>query len=157
MMKQVKARRPELEFTGFEVLLRPERQTNIRQFDGEKLPVADQSFDVVMFVDVLHHTLEPSVLLREAQRVSRQAIVIKDHCREGILAATTLRFMDWVGNAHHGVALPYNYWTAERWRQAVAELGWVEQRRQTRLGLYSWPASLCFERRLHFAACYSRL
>jgi 2-polyprenyl-3-methyl-5-hydroxy-6-metoxy-1,4-benzoquinol methylase len=35
------------------------------------------SFDVVMFVDVLHHTKDPMVLLREARRVARRAIVVK--------------------------------------------------------------------------------
>ncbi len=50
----------------------------------------------------------PARLLAEAKRVSRGGIVIKDHFREGVLADATLRFMDWVGNAQHGVVLPYN-------------------------------------------------
>ena len=67
----------------------------------------DASFDVVMFVDVLHHTDDPLLLLQEAQRVGK-IILVKDHFRKGFLAGPTLRFMDWVGNAHHGVVLPYN-------------------------------------------------
>jgi ubiquinone/menaquinone biosynthesis C-methylase UbiE len=50
-----------------------------------------------MFVYVLHHTNDPEVLLREAQRVALKAVVLKDHTRNGLLAYTTLRFMDWVG------------------------------------------------------------
>ena len=37
----------------------------------------------------------------------------------GFLAGPTLRFMDWIGNARHGVALPYNYWSAQEWTLAL--------------------------------------
>ena len=52
------------------------------------------------------------ILLRETVRVARQVIVIKDHLLKGAFAYSTLRLMDWVGNARHDVALPYNYWTS---------------------------------------------
>ena len=55
-----------------------------------------------MFVDVLHHTDDPMVLLREAGRVASGFVLIKDHTQNGILAGRRLRFMDWVGNARHG-------------------------------------------------------
>jgi hypothetical protein len=35
--------------------------------------------DLIANVDVLHHTTEPMILLREASRVARQVILIKDH------------------------------------------------------------------------------
>ena len=76
-----------------------------------------------MLVDVLHQTDDPMNLLREAVRVARQAIVIKDHLLQGAFAYPTLRFMDWVGNARHGVALPYNYWTPAEWHGAFDKLG----------------------------------
>ena len=31
--------------------------------------------------------------------------------------------MDYVGNAHHGVVLPYNYWPRRRWHDAFRDLG----------------------------------
>ena len=79
--------------------------------------------DVVLFVDVLHHTVDPMVLLREARRVMRRAIVIKDHSCDDFLAGPTLRFMDRIGNARHGAASPCNYWTSERWDRAIQDLG----------------------------------
>ena len=92
------------------------------------------------------------VLLREAKRAARKAIVIKDHCSEGLFGYSTLRLMDWVGNAPHGVVLPYNYWSRQQWTAAFAELQLKVSIWQDRLGLYPFPASLAFERKLHFIA-----
>ncbi len=63
----VKQRRLDLNITGVDVLLRPASRIPVRKFDGQHLPFPDQSFDVVMFVDVLHHTNDPAILLREAR------------------------------------------------------------------------------------------
>jgi SAM-dependent methyltransferase len=145
------ALRPDLRIQGIDVLARPAARIPVTPYDGETIPFADKSFDVVQFVDVLHHTLDPHALLREARRVARRAIVLKDHGCDGILAGPTLRFMDWAGNAHHGVALPYNYWPARRWREAFDELDLFVEAWEGRLGLYPFPFSLVFERALHFA------
>ena len=149
LLKQL---RPDLDITGVDVLVRPKNQLPVQLFDGRHLPFPDQSFDVVMFVDVLHHTDDPSVLLREAKRVARQAVVVKDHTQDAPFAQHTLRFMDWVGNSRHGVALPYNYWPGDKWRDAFADIGLSPERWNDQLGLYPFPASLIFERNLHFVA-----
>jgi SAM-dependent methyltransferase len=145
-------RREGLQITGLDVLVRPKTWVPVNAFDGNTLPLSDQSVDVAMFVDVLHHTHDPMVLLREAKRVARQAILIKDHCKDGFLAGPTLRFMDWVGNAHHGVVLPYNYWSEQRWRAAFAELGLTIDAWTQQVPLYPRPASWLFQRRLHYVA-----
>lgn len=142
--------RPDLSVEGVDVLVRPETHIPVTAFDGQSLPFPDASFDIVQFVDVLHHTDDPMVLLREAKRVAKQGIVLKDHGKDGFLAGPTLRFMDWVGNAHHGVRLPYNYWPVARWRAAFRELGLTPATWIDKPGLYPFPASLAFERRLHF-------
>jgi SAM-dependent methyltransferase len=105
-----------------------------------------------MLVDVLHHAEDPLALLREAARVARTAVAIKDHLREGLAANATLRFMDWVGNGRFGVRLPYRYWTREEWREAFAETGLVVEHWNEKLALYAPPASLLFDRSLHFVA-----
>lgn len=147
--------RPDVQVSGVDVLMRPATAIPIEPFDGRHLPAGDRSVDTVMFVDVLHHTEDPRVLLREAQRVARRSIVIKDHTRNGWLARQTLQVMDWVGNAHHGVALPYTYWSGREWDAAFTELGLRIDRWTGRLGLYPLPASLFFDRSLHFTAVLS--
>lgn len=150
--RMVGERCPNLTVTGIDILVRPQTHIPVQPFDGVTIPLADQSVDVAMFVDVLHHTPDPRVLLREARRVARQAILIKDHCRDGLLAGPTLRLMDWVGNAHHGVVLPYNYWSEAQWREAFAELNLAIDFWTQRVPLYPLPASWLFQRRLHFIA-----
>ena len=143
---------PGVEIKGADVLVRDETYIPVELFDGRNVPYDNASFDVVMFVDVLHHTEQPMALLREAKRVARHAVVIKDHFREGLFASSTLRFMDWVGNAHYGVALPHNYWSRPQWREAIETLGLKPTVWKEKIGLYSWPASWVFERSLHFIA-----
>ena len=146
------ATRPDLRIEGIDVLLRPETQMPVAQYDGKTIPFASGSFDVAMLVDVLHHADDAQHLLAEATRVARRAVVIKDHCRDGVLANSTLRFMDWVGNARHGVSLPYSYWPEARWHDAFRELGLREDRWIAKVGLYPWPFSMAFDRKLHFIA-----
>ncbi len=148
----IAAARPDITMRGVDVLLRPETRIPVELFDGTTLPCADDSYDAVMFVDVLHHTVDPMIMLREAARVARRQVLIKDHTMDGPFAGARLRFMDWVGNAPHGVVLPYNYWPERRWREAFATLGMTVTDWRTALGLYPFPASLVFERRLHMVA-----
>ena len=151
------ARRPDLQISGVDVLLREHTSIKVDLFDGANLPSENGSKDIVMFVDVLHHTVDPMVLLRESARVSRRWILIKDHNLNGYAANTTLRFMDWVGNSRYGVSLPYNYWPAERWESAFVELGLRPVRTLPEIGLYPRWANWLFGRRLHFITLLEKI
>jgi SAM-dependent methyltransferase len=131
-------------------MAREDAHVEVAEFDGETLPYDDGSFDGVLFADVLHHSAEPRVLLREARRVARSFVVIKDHLKDGFLAGPTLRFMDRVGNERHGVALPYNYWRRAEWDAAFAEVGLAPVEWIADLRLYPRPADWIFGRGLHF-------
>ena len=152
LARRVGALRPDLRIRGVDILVRPEALIPIDRFDGVRLPFRDGEHDAVMMVDVLHHAADQSALLREVARVARHSVVIKDHVVQGWVARPTLRFMDWVGNARHGVALPYAYWSEEEWQRHLANAGLRTTRRRDRLHLYPWPASLLFDRGLHFIA-----
>lgn len=144
--------RPDLEIRGVDVMLRPNARVPVTQFDGQRLPEADGAVDIVLLVDVIHHSEMPRALLADAQRAARQCLIIKDHRRDGPLAATTLGFMDRIGNARHGVALPQNYWSESEWRQHWTELGLNVDRFRSDLNLYPPPFGLVFDRGLHFLA-----
>lgn len=144
------------ELVGVDVLPREHSHIPVQMFDGTRIPFADRSFDLVLFSDVLHHTKDPRILLQEAQRVASKHVLIKDHYREGVLANARLRFMDWVGNARFGVALPYNYWTERQWHAAWRELGLQPEHLVTSLGLYPHPADWIFGANLHFIALLER-
>jgi SAM-dependent methyltransferase len=132
--------------------VRPGTDIPVTEFDGNTIPWPDDHFDIALFVDVLHHTEAPARLLAEAKRVSSRGIVIKDHLREGVFAEATLRFMDWVGNAQHGVALPYNYLSDKEWRGIWSDLDLEVEAIDEDVGLYPAPFSWMFDRRLHFVA-----
>ncbi len=146
------AGRPDLEYTGVDVLVRPHAQIPVREFDGRHLPYGDDEFDVLLAVDVLHHAADPAQLLAELARVARKRIIIKDHRLDGLFAGATLRFMDRIGNARHGVDLPHDYWPEARWRAAFERLGLEVEYWTQRVDLYPAPASWLFDRGLHFIA-----
>ena len=145
-------RGPEVRVEGLEYAPRPETRIPVRAFDGDRIPLEDNEVDAVMLVDVLHHTDDARVLLREARRVARRAVLLKAHRTARLLARLPVRVMDWVGNKPHGVVLPYNYWSEARWRQAWQELGLTVESFETRLGLYPGPARWVFETGPHFVA-----
>jgi SAM-dependent methyltransferase len=150
-------KRPDIAIQGIDVLAREHPRIPVSMFDGSDLPFAGASFDVVLFADVLHHTADPAILLREAHRVAASYVLMKDHYREGFAATTRLRFMDWVGNSRFGVALPYNYWSRKQWHAAWRQIGFQPEHLVTRLGLYPRPADWVFGAELHFVALLKRM
>jgi SAM-dependent methyltransferase len=153
----LKDRIANLEIEGVETHARPGCAVPCRIFDGVELPFDDNSFDGCLFVDVLHHTTEPEKILRDACRVSREFIVIKDHLAENNFDHRVLRFMDWVGNRSHGVFLPYNYLAQANWDRLFRSLGLEPAKTLLKLPLYPFPFSLLFGRKLHFVVLLKKL
>ena len=147
----IQNQRPDVSVEGIDVFVRPSPLMPVRLFDGMTIPYEARSFDIVMFVDALHHMVDPLVLLREGIRVGK-IIVIKDHFRDGFLADFTLRLMDWVGNAHQGSIPPRSYWRERQWTDAFRSLGLKVRQLIPSLGLYPSAIAWIFERRLHFIA-----
>jgi SAM-dependent methyltransferase len=154
--RKIQDKRPDVAFEGVDVLIRPKVYIPVRHFDGVHLPYADSSFDATLIVDVLHHINDPELLIREAARVSRKLLLVKDHRRDGFLADPTLRFMDWVGNERHGVSSPANYWPEARWRETFAKFNLTVDYWTDDVPLYPHWASWLFGRSLHFIASVSK-
>jgi hypothetical protein len=86
--------------------------------------------------------------------VSRRWLIVKDHVLSGLAAASRLRFMDYIGNAHHAVALPYNYLSAEEWNEVRQVLHIRVTEEVKELGLYPPPIDYVFGAGLHFVALW---
>lgn len=147
--------RPDVRIEGIDVLVRPGTAIPVTEYDGRHIPFENDHFDAAMVIDVLHHTDDPQAVLAEIARIAPQ-VIIKDHLRDGLAAGPTLRFMDWIGNAAHGVRLPYNYLPLSKWRGIWGDLGLNSSTFTDKLALYPRPFTWLFDRRLHFVALLSR-
>lgn len=145
-------RRPDLHVSGVDISAREDARIPVRVFDGKNLPFDRGSVDTVLLVDVLHHAEDPERLLAEAVRVAGGSVLVKDHVRRGVLAQRRLRCMDWVGNAQHGVPLPYRYWSLQEWQDVFRRLDVSIDVWQDVPGLYWRPVEWLFGGRLHFLA-----
>jgi SAM-dependent methyltransferase len=153
LARRILDERPDLRLEGMDILVRVGSAIPVSAFDGQHIPRPDQNVDVVLLVDVLHHATSPLALLGEAVRVSRRAVVVKDHVVGGSLDHWQLRLMDDVGNRRFGVALPYDYWTWDRWQAAWGQLGLRAVALERNLRLYPGPLDRVFGRGLHLLAC----
>jgi SAM-dependent methyltransferase len=151
--KLITSYNPSTTIQGIEFAPRVDCKIECHAFDGSTIPHPPASFDVCMFVDVLHHAGNSQGverLLSEAQRVSRQFVLIKDHLSQNWLDFKTLQFMDWVGNRPHGVVLPYNYQCRSQWDKYFLTTGLKIIDWETQIPLYPFPFSALFGRKLHF-------
>jgi len=154
--RQIQEKRTDIDIQGTDVLARPKTYLPVKPFNGRKLPYADGSFDAAILVDVLHHTHNPAGLLREAVRVSRRLVILKDHTLKGALARPILLYLDWVGNAPHGVSIPANYWPEMRWKQTFDRLNLAVTDWTDNLPVFPWWSSWLFGRALNFIACLEK-
>ena len=66
LARLIASKRPDISVQGIDVQPRNRAAIHVEGFDGKSIPYGQDSFDVVMFVDVLHHTRQSIILLREA-------------------------------------------------------------------------------------------
>ena len=143
---------PGVAVQGIDVFVRKETHIPVSAFNGQTIPYPDKSMDYVTFIDVLHHATNKEVLLSEASRVARRGILIKDHIAESRVDHQVLRLMDWVGNAPHGVVLPYDYLSYAAWMRLFDHTGLKVASFEKRIPLYVFPLSCLLGRGLHFIA-----
>jgi len=107
-----------------------------QKFDGRSLPFPDQSLDVVLFCDMLHHANGSiPLLMQEARRVGR-AVLIKDSFEYSMYSRWVLKAMDFVGNWGYGVALPDRYFTRKSFEQLCRQSGLVIRQLDIGVRLY---------------------
>ena len=142
----------EIRITGIDVLVRPNTFIEVTEYDGHHIPLEDNAVDTVMAIDVLHHTDNPGELIKEMTRVASSTVIIKDHIKSGLVSYIKLRSMDYVGNAHYHVRLPYNYLTKKEWEELFLKNNLEVQEYLSDLHLYTGLFHALFDRNLHFIA-----
>lgn len=146
------ARRPDLVIEGIDVKLPQDSAVRATPYDGERIPFDDDTWDLAMAVDVLHHSPDPEATLREMRRVARGYLLIKDHVADTRFDFQLLKGMDWLGNRGYGTALPYTYLSSAQWAQLFSDLGLEEVCRKQSLQIYAPPLRWLLDRQLHFLA-----
>jgi len=143
--------KPHLTIQGIDILKRKDAVVPVDLFDGKRIPFPDNFFDYVLLIDTLHHASSPFALLKEARRVAKKSIIIKDHCPKTNMDRILLRLFDWVGNRPYNVSLPYNYLSPRQWEDAWRKLGTKVEKRIDNIRIYPFPFSILVDRSFNFA------
>ena len=143
-------------FTGLERVRRGGEPIEVVQYDGTTFPFDDNSFDVVILADVLHHEQDPGHLLAECKRVTRRLLIIKDHQRRGLLAQQRISLIDWAANAPYGVPCLYRYNTRAQWTRTREELALDLVEEHNAINLYPMFYNILFGRSLQYLGIWNK-
>ncbi len=141
-----------LEVRGLERVKRGGEPIEVLEYDGGDIPLEDNSCDVVILADVLHHEPDFDKLLGECVRVSKRLVLIKDHTVQGLLAQQRISLIDWAANAPYGVPCLYRYNTPSEWSSIHSRFGLEPVEEMTSMNLYPPFVNLLFGRRLQYFA-----
>jgi ubiquinone/menaquinone biosynthesis C-methylase UbiE len=141
--------------TAVDVQVRERCFKPVEYYDGQRLPFADRSFDLVYAVDVLHHCPDPSTMLAEMLRCSRQWVLIKDHTYRNCFGWSALCVLDEIGNRRFGVPSRYQYQRGWDWLPAIEAAGYREQTLIYPARCHRGPLGY-FTRRLNFVGLWRR-
>ncbi len=146
------AREHGIEVRGLETKVREGCAIPVDPYDGKIIPFEDDSLDNVLLADVLHHEEDPARLLREAGRVARKRVILKDHKTGSLLAWPRIAFLDWGANAGYGVRCLFRYPTLAGWHELFGQCGLRVHEERISLNLYPPVLNLIFGRRLQYLA-----
>jgi len=96
------------------------RQTNMPflLYDGNSLPFADESFDTVYAIFVLHHCTDEVQVLKEMLRVSKVNVIIIEDIFDSVLGKYITYLNDWVGNRMESadIPIPFHFHSDAQWK-----------------------------------------
>lgn len=140
----------EVTVEGLERVVRGGEPITVHAYAGGRMPFPDDSYDIVIVADVLHHEPKPDDLLAECARISRRLVIIKDHQVQGVLAQQRIAFMDWAANAPYGVPCLFKYNTRNGWTEMLTRHGLEPVERRDSMRLYPPVVNTIFGGRLQF-------
>ena len=118
---------------------------NYQQFNGCDIPFDNNTFDIVMLIDVLHHASRKQQiqLLHEASRVGK-ILIIKDHLSTGAWSDAVLYAADVFGNWGKRVISPGLYFNQESYSTILRTSGLTEIHRISTVDLYKNTPLVCY-------------
>lgn len=137
---------------GVDIKVQPHAQIEVLQYDGQELPLERGAVEVVVLSDMLHHSAEPTYVLKEALRVASRMVAVKDHFCFGPLSELLLLAMDCAGNAEQGVLVRGTYFHPGEWLAMVQEAGGRVTGLEWPLQIHDYPFRLVTRDELQFAA-----
>lgn len=99
--------------------IHPEIKTVV--YDGKKMPFKNKQFDTGLILTVLHHTDDPLIVLKEAQRISKRLIIIED-IYTNIIQQYMTYAMDTLVNLGHS-NMTYQNKNNQEWKTTFKQLG----------------------------------
>ena len=97
--------------------------TEVRLYDGGRLPFEDRSFDLVSCIDALHHCEDPRESLEDVLRCTGQLLLLKDHTYRSRAGYLTLAALDEIGNRRFRVTSRYRYQRGWDWLPLIEDEG----------------------------------
>jgi SAM-dependent methyltransferase len=135
---------------GLERYPRSGEPIRVTGYAGGPFPFADNTFDLVVIADVLHHEPDPHALLDQCARVSKRLLIIKDHQVKGPLAQQRIGLIDWAANVGYGVKCLFTYNTPAQWQAEIQRLKLTPIEQPPGLDLYPWGLDLLFGGSIQF-------
>jgi len=95
-----------------------------KMFNGKELPYPDNSFDVCLFIGVLHHVENQDKLLKEARRVARKKIIIFEDIFFSKIGKLWIKVRDVVGNIPEELNMnfAFKFNNLSRWKNIFKKL-----------------------------------
>ena len=155
MAELLQSKYPNITISGVDVIERGDCKIPFKLYDGIKIPHEDKSFDYVLLLNMLHHTPDASVVLKEAVRVCRKGIIIKDHLANNILSKAILTAMEYLNpNAHDLRNMPLNFYSKSEWEELFIKLNLRCTIYKDEFPSYGKFFDIFFGRNKHFIGMY---
>ena len=104
-------------------------ELTLQIFDGKRLPFDDDTFDVGLFLFVLHHAQDVASVLAEARRVCRRHVIVFEDIIVTWRDRKTFRwFHRWLTWSEK-IGYPFREWTPDEWTKLAESVGLKEESR----------------------------
>jgi SAM-dependent methyltransferase len=120
--KMIMKLKPSLKIVGVDIQNNHPSKIPRKIYNGEKIPYPDNTFDIVLSLEVLHHTKDMMRHIKEIKRVSKKYILIKDHMTYSAFSKLLICFTDFISNVPYGIKCAFNFPTSKQWNKMFNKL-----------------------------------